>query len=48
MQTLPVPRQLYRAYGAQFAASRPVLRERPSGFYARLLLWLTTRHDDRA
>jgi hypothetical protein len=40
-----VPRTLYRAYGAQFAAARHVLRERPAAFYSRLLLWLTTYHD---
>ena len=41
-----VPPKLYRAYGAQFAAARAVLRERPPEFYARLLKWLTTHHDD--
>ena len=40
-----VPPLLYRAYGAQFAASRAVLRERSPAFYARLLKWLTTHHD---
>jgi len=41
-----VPSRLYRAYGAQFAVTRQVLHERSSAFYARLLLWLTTPHDD--
>ena len=41
-----VPQRLYRAYGAQFGASRSVLRERSSAFYSRLLKWLTTHHDD--
>ena len=42
----PVPPKLYRAYGAQFAATRDVLRGRPTTFYTRLLKWLTTYHDD--
>ena len=41
-----VPARLYRAYGAQFGASRGELRGRSAAFYARLLLWLTTPHDD--
>ena len=41
-----VPPRLYRAYGAQFAAARHVLHERTPAFYKRLLLWLTTPHDD--
>ena len=43
-QTVPSP--LYRAYGAQFAATRSVLHGRLPSFYSRLLLWLTTPHDD--
>jgi hypothetical protein len=42
----PVPPLLYRAYGAQFAATRDVLRFRTREFYSRLLLWLITPHDD--
>ena len=41
-----VPPKLYRAYGAQFAATRDVLLGRSAAFYSRLLLWLTTAHDD--
>jgi len=46
VQRQQVPTRLYRAYGAQFSATREVLHERSSAFYARLLLWLTTPHDD--
>ena len=48
MRDLKVPPTLYRAYGAQFAAQRDVLREHGVGFYSRLLKWLTTYHDDMA
>ncbi len=46
IRSQPVPPRLYRAYGAQFAASGGALRSRPRGFYARLLKWLTTPHDE--
>ena len=46
IQQQSVPNPLYRAYGAQFAARREVLRERQPAFYSRLLKWLTTYHDD--
>ncbi|KAL1525494.1 hypothetical protein AB1Y20_020350 [Prymnesium parvum] len=48
MRSVRVPPHLYRAYGAQFAVQRWVLRERPSHFYARLLRWLVTHYDDMA
>lgn len=41
-----VPPRLYRSYGAQFAATRGEFRRKPRAFYERLLLWLTTPHDD--
>jgi len=40
-----VPPRLYRAYGAQFGATRAELRRRPLLFYSRLLAWLTTHND---
>ena len=46
IRDLVVPPTLYRAYGAQFAAARHVLLEKPRAFYERLLLWLVTYHDD--
>lgn len=42
----PVPQRLYRAYGAQFAATRDILLERDRTFYLRLLKWLITPNDD--
>jgi hypothetical protein len=41
-----VPPRLYRAYGAQFAATRQILLARDKPFYVRLLKWLTTPNDD--
>lgn len=45
LRATPVPPQLYRAYGAQFAAAAEELRRRPKPFYTRLLRWLVTPHD---
>lgn len=45
LRATPVPPQLYRAYGAQFAAAAEELRRRPKPFYTRLLHWLVTPHD---
>ena len=41
LRDYPVPKQLYRAYGAQWAAHAALLHERPREWYARLKNWLT-------